>query len=132
MPIEDLLELVDTLRKRIDKHSVALGKSEALTRYALIDPLLRGLGWDTDDPALVIPEYREPSTNRKPDYVLLNKGNPFIVVEAKKLGENLRDTKIIQQALNDCSFTESQFLFSYRWQGWDLYDLGKDCSEDQF
>ena len=125
MPIEDLLELVDTLRKRIDKHSVALGKSEALTRYALIDPLLRGLGWDTDDPALVIPEYREPSTNRKPDYVLLNKGNPFIVVEAKKLGENLRDTKIIQQALNDCSFTESQFFSLTDGRVWDLYDLGR-------
>ena len=44
MPLESLLELVQKLRKRIDTHGEALKQSEALTRYALIDPLLRELG----------------------------------------------------------------------------------------
>ena len=35
-----------------------LRRSEALTRYELIDPLLGELGWDTQDPDLVVPEYR--------------------------------------------------------------------------
>ena len=56
MPLESLLGLVETLRSRIDEHGNALRQSEALTRYTLIDPLLRELGWDTDDPALVMPE----------------------------------------------------------------------------
>ena len=55
--LESLLELVGTLRERIDEHGAALRQSEALTRYALIDPLLRELGWDTEDPTLVMPEY---------------------------------------------------------------------------
>ena len=58
MPLDALLELVETLRQRIVEHKAALSQSEALTRYALIDPLLRELGWDTDDPNLVIPEYK--------------------------------------------------------------------------
>ena len=64
MPLESLLELVETLRKRIDEHGAALRQSEALTRYALIDPLLRELGWDTEDPALVVPEFRSSAGQR--------------------------------------------------------------------
>ena len=57
MILESLLELVETLKARIDTHGDQLRQSEALTRYALIDPLLRELGWDTEDPKLVRPEY---------------------------------------------------------------------------
>lgn len=125
MPIQDLLELIVTLRKRIDEHVETLRASEALTRYSLIDPMLRGLGWETDDPALVVPEYREPSINRKPDYVLLRDAAPFIVVEAKKLGENLQDNKIIEQGLRDCAFTKSSFFIITDGRLWDLYDQGR-------
>lgn len=84
MPLESLLKLVETLRQRIDEHGNALRQSEALTRYSLIDPLLRELGWDTDDPALVIPEYR--SGGGRADYALLSEGKPAVMVEAKSLG----------------------------------------------
>ena len=47
MPLESFLALVHKLRERIDAHGDKLRQSEALTRYALIDPLLRELGWDT-------------------------------------------------------------------------------------
>ena len=52
---------------------------------ALIDPLLRALGWDTEDPALVLPEYE---SSGRADYALLGgTGKPSAVIEAKKLGE---------------------------------------------
>ena len=69
MPLESLLELVETLRERIESHRAILSQSEALTRYALIDPLLRELGWDTSDPAMVVPEYS--SGTGSADYALL-------------------------------------------------------------
>ena len=50
MPLDSLLNLVETLKQRIVEHKAALSQSEALTRYALIDPLLRELGWDTSRP----------------------------------------------------------------------------------
>ena len=86
MPLESLLALVHKLRERIDTHGDKLRQSEALTRYALIDPLLRELGWDTTDPELVIPEYR--SQRGSADYALLDNrdGAPAMMVEAKKLG----------------------------------------------
>lgn len=51
MPLESLHSLVDTLKERIVEHGDVLKGNEWLTRYSLIDPLLRELGWDTADPA---------------------------------------------------------------------------------
>ena len=50
MLLESLLECVNEIRARIEAHGDALRKSETQTRYALIDPLLRELGWDTQEP----------------------------------------------------------------------------------
>ena len=57
MALEDLCNLVETVREKSRKFSEKLSKSEALTRYVLIDPILRCLGWDTENPDLVRPEY---------------------------------------------------------------------------
>ena len=95
MPLDSLHVLVKTLKERIATHGPALRASEALTRYALIDPLLRELGWDTANPSLVIPEYQ--SGNGRADYALLgNDGNPAMMVEAKSLGSSLRDAALSQ------------------------------------
>ena len=58
MPLDDLYQVIEKLRERITIHGVQLRQSEALTRNTLVDPLLRALGWDTESPALVVPEYK--------------------------------------------------------------------------
>ena len=58
MPLEDLITVIERLRERIQQQGGILSQSEMLTRNALIDPLLRALGWDTEDPTLVRPEYQ--------------------------------------------------------------------------
>ena len=119
MPLEDLLELVGTLRDRIDEHGNELRQSEALTRYALIDPLLRGLGWDTDDPTLVIPEYR--SGNGRADYALLSDGKPSMMVEAKSLGTSLRDT-VLSQGIQYCLMEGTSHFTVTDGQRWEIYE----------
>ena len=42
MPLENLLTLIEKLREHIERHGDALRQSEALTRYALIDPTTAG------------------------------------------------------------------------------------------
>ena len=131
MPIEDLLKLVETLRRRIDEHGAALRNSEALTRYALIDPLLRELGWDTENPTIVVPEYRAPN-NQIADYVLLNAGSPFIVVEAKKLGEDLRGGRALDQGILNCVRTGSKFFLLTDGRVWEIFESGSDAPKISF
>ncbi len=90
MPLDELLETIETLRGRIEAHGNTLRTSEAQTRYALIDPLLRELGWDTSDPSLVVPEYS--ASGGRADYALLGEnGKPAVMVEAKRLDRPLED-----------------------------------------
>jgi predicted type IV restriction endonuclease len=98
MSLESLYEFIGMLRERIQQHAAALRQSEMLTRYALIDPLLRELGWDTEDPNQVRPEYR-PGPGAA-DYALLSGGKPIIMVEAKKLDMPLQDG--LMQSINYC------------------------------
>ena len=119
MPLESLLALVHELRARIDTHGDALRQSEALTRYALIDPLLRELGWDTTDPSSVVPEYR--SQRGSADYALLNESRPAIMVEAKKLGTRLRDADPIVQVLNYRTLDGIEHFSLTDGQRWDVY-----------
>ena len=87
MPFDDLVHVIETLKERIGAHRQSLQSSETRTRMALIDPLLRALGWDTEDPALVLPEYE---SSGRADYALLGgAGKPSAVIEAKRLGESL-------------------------------------------
>ena len=119
MLLEELLSVVETLRGRIAAHGPALRQSEALTRYALIDPLLRGLSWDTADPSQVVVEYRSESGSA--DYALLGAdGKPQVIVEAKKLGTPLQTA--VQQAINYCIIDGFRYFAVTDGQHWQLYN----------
>ena len=91
MPLESLHSLVETLKKRIQDHGAELRKSTMLTRYALIDPLLRELNWDTTDPSQVMTRFYS-------GYMLMgSEGRPVMSVEEKSLGTSLRYTALTQE-----------------------------------
>lgn len=119
MLLDALQTLIETLRDRITKHGSALSKSEALTRYALIDPLLRELGWDTTDPEHVLVEVRFGSGSA--DYALLGTdGKPRVIVEAKRLGTPLKNA--VSQGIN-YSIEEGILYFALTdGQHWELYE----------
>ncbi len=129
MPLEELHSLVETLKERIELHGAALRASEALTRYALIDPLLRELGWDTTDPVLVIPEYR--SGNGRADYALLGSdGSPAMMVEAKSLGSSLRDSALTQ-GITYCIELGTKFFTLTDGSRWEVYETYRAVPIDE-
>ena len=85
--LDNLIQTIETLQERIKKHKDYLDY-EKRTRVSLIDPMLRALGWDVDDPDQV---KVEPLVGKSwADYALLNDdGVPIIFIEAKKLSENI-------------------------------------------
>lgn len=70
--------------------------NEEATKMGLIIPVLQALGWDTSNPAEVVPE--KPSMGLTVDYCLTTKSSQEILVEAKAAGESL--TKHEKQLLN--------------------------------
>ncbi len=128
MPLENLLTLVKKLRERIDSHGDALRKSEALTRYVLIDPLLRELGWDTEDPALVKPEYG--SGRGFADYALFSNNGPIMMLEAKKLDESLVGARrqAVDYAMDETGI-KTRYLSVTDGACWEIYDTNKPVSD---
>lgn len=119
MPLEDLLGAVETLRARIEAHGSALSGNETQTRYALIDPLLRALGWDTDDPSRVVPEYS--ASGGRADYALLGADRkPSVMVEAKRLNRPLEDG--LSQSIAYCVEQGTPYFCVTDGQRWAIYE----------
>ncbi len=75
---------------------------ETSTRYILIDPILRTLGWDTSNPAECVVEYEVARKGNYPatrvDYVLKDStGEPAIVIEAKRIDVESDDELALDQ-----------------------------------
>ena len=127
MVLSSLLELMVTLRSRIDTHGAALRQSEALTRAVLIDPLLRELGWDTENAALVVPEYR--GGRGSADYALVGEGKPVVMVEAKRLGSALEGAA--EQGIGYCLSDGVPYFAVTDGARWQVYETHKMAPIDE-
>ena len=100
-------ELVDSLRELKDKILEAengqMKLSEQDSRQGLINPLFHHLGWDFGDFRAVRAEFRDPRYNEPADYAFFGKDQekPLLLVEAKALGTDLNNAKVVKQL---CSY----------------------------
>jgi hypothetical protein len=86
--MNDLQTILNSVRDRIAKfRGQAIGEEN--TKHALIEPVLRGLGWDVEDLDEVRCEYKLKQADNPVDYAFFVHGNLRLFVEAKALGENL-------------------------------------------
>ena len=120
VPLDDLVSVIETLKARLQTHRQALQANETRTRMALIDPLLQALGWDTADPALVLPEY--DLRGNRADYALLDStGKPVALVEAKRLGEQLASHRM--QIVNYANMSGVPYAGLTDGNHWELYKV---------
>ena len=99
--MDDLLSTLKDSATRLDdyrRHHTHLGEEN--TKAALIEPVLRSLGWNTSDIEEVCREYRRLSNDNPVDYALLLQRTPRLFVEAKDLGANLADHKWANQTIS--------------------------------
>lgn len=119
--MQELIETIEIIRKRIKKHKGSLARNEAMTRYALIDPLLKVLGWDVSDPDIVTPEDRESGTGRI-DYTM----GKSVAVEAKKLDERL--DKHVEQLMSSVKSSKVRYGILTNGARWRMYDSWESMS----
>ena len=84
----DLEAALASVRDRIAKfRGQSIGEENS--KHALIEPVLRALGWDVEDLDEVRCEYKLKAADNPVDYAFFVHGNLRLFVEAKALGENL-------------------------------------------
>lgn len=94
-----LAETVIEVIQRSTKLRDSKKGNEANTKALLIEPVLRGLGWDTEDLDAVQREVKVYEGTYL-DYALLITGGTKLYVEAKGIAEKLDDKKFIAQTVN--------------------------------
>jgi hypothetical protein len=119
--MRELLEAIKRVCERIKRYENQLRQNEMLTRYALVDPILRALGWDTEDPEQVVPEF-SMRTGRA-DYALLVKGKPCIIVEAEPLKAAL--TRAAEQGVRYAVSEGIPYFVCTDGNRWVIYDTFK-------
>lgn len=90
-PLTALCETLKLVKSSAESYRDQLKRNEAVTRAVLIDPVLRALGWEVANPAMV--EVEKPISHGGKAGVIdyhLNAEKP-IIIEAKKLGEPLEN-----------------------------------------
>lgn len=128
MPLEDLLKTIETLQARIRDHGVLLSQNEIRTRYALVDPLLRVLGWDVGNPSEVVPE--QDASGGRADYALLDgNGKPAVIIEAKRLDRSLTDG--LHQSIAYCVGEGTPFFGVTDGRRWAIYETFRQVAVNE-
>ena len=120
MALDELQGVIEKLQTMIKTHRGYLSGDETRTRQVLIDPLLRELGWDVSDPAVVQLEYRVGQ--QRADYALMSNGKPVAVIEAKRLGRNLEDDEMMQ-VLNYANRVGIEYMIVTDGDHWEMYEV---------
>ena len=125
--LEPLVSALRDARQAIDQHKEHLSKNEIRTRNVLIDPVLRALGWDVS--ILDDVDVEHGAGKKRVDYALLgNDRRPVVLIEAKKLDEDLNSNRT--QMLTYCTEVGVRYGVLTDGNCWDLYNLWQEAPID--
>ena len=138
MSIETVKEKILEVRPVVEEWDT-LGATwwEAHTRYAVIDPILRALCWDTEDPKQCHPEFPMSRTStERVDYALFADANvqgiyegsklPDIIIEAKALRANLeKGVAKLRHYARSARQIKKGYAVLTNGNSWWVYDLTK-------
>jgi len=96
--MDAIVSCIESLRMKLDRHRRDNLK-EYPTRRIFIDPLLKALGWDVEDPDVAELEYTTID-GKSVDYALKINRKPVLFIEAKPLNDPLMDVKSITQVVS--------------------------------
>lgn len=100
MRMSEFSESIQRVTDRIRGHRSLYEQNEMATRNQVVDPILRCLGWDTEDPDKVQPNVS--AEEGVPDYSLLLDGKKVLFVEAKKMSVDVVDKQVLSQLAKYC------------------------------
>ncbi|MBI4006165.1 MAG: type I restriction enzyme HsdR N-terminal domain-containing protein, partial [Gammaproteobacteria bacterium] len=97
--IEDLINFINNLK--VNPRLTSYNEDQA--KMAIVQPILRRLGWDIERVDEVFPEFSVE--NRRVDYALCINGHSEVFIEAKRPAEDL-ESQNHQEQLLDYSYRQ--------------------------
>ena len=101
--MNNLNEVLAPIVEKIKKFRSLYEQNEMAVRDQIVNPILRNLGWDPENPEEVQPNVS--TEEGVPDYSLIKNGKKILFVEAKKLGIDIEQREFMRQ-LAKYSFSE--------------------------
>jgi len=94
----DFIDEIKALASRIPE-TLKFIQTEEASKTALVMPFVRALGYNTEDPREVVPEFIADAGDRKGekvDYAIMKDGKPVVLIECKSSGTELADQDATQ------------------------------------
>jgi hypothetical protein len=101
--MNSLSEALAPIIEKIKKFRSLYEQNEMAVRDQIVNPILRSLGWNPENPEEVQPNVS--TEEGVPDYSLIKNGKKILFVEAKKMNVDIEQTEVIRQ-LAKYSFSE--------------------------
>lgn len=130
MSVTQLGTALAGVRERIARNA-GRGLNEQNTKATLIEPVLRALGWDTEDVEEVVREYTGKRQRKPVDYGLLTRRAPRLLVEAKPLGATLTDNKWANQIMGYASVAGVKWMVLTNGDEYRIYNTHAPVPIDQ-
>ncbi|RJS89769.1 hypothetical protein CW700_02950 [Candidatus Bathyarchaeota archaeon] len=86
--------------ERIKKYRSIYERNEMAVRYQIVNPILKSLGWNPENPEEVMPNLS--TEEGTPDYCLLKNGKEILFIETKKLSADIERKEIVSQLAKYC------------------------------
>lgn len=95
-----LNETIEVVTERMKKHRSLYERNETAIRGQIIEPILRSLEWDTENPEEIQPNISVEEG--VPDYCLLRGDKKVLFIEAKNLSVDIEQKEVIRQLAKYC------------------------------
>jgi RAMA domain-containing protein len=125
-----LMNTLADVRDRIDQYSKK-DLNEQNTKATLIEPVMRALGWDTEDVEEVAREFKVKSRDKPVDYGLLQLRKPRLFVEAKALGKDLADRRWANQIMGYAAVAGVEWIVLTDGNEWRIYNTHAPVAVDE-
>ena len=93
--MNNLNEALTPIIEKIKKFRSLYEQNEMAVRDQIVNPILRSLGWNPENPEEVQPNVS--TEEGVPDYSLMKNGKKILFVEAKKLNVDIEQREVIRQ-----------------------------------
>jgi len=125
--LSNIKEVLISVVERLNRYREIYERNETAVREQIVLPVLRGLGWNTENPEAVHPEDRTDSGS--PDYTLKVDLKPVVTIEVKKLGVDVTQPGALEQAHRYASASGIALCMATNGTVWVLarsFEVGRD------